>query len=49
VDQGGHVRYQEGAGEPRKHAQHGGGPIQFRVQKSDFESNSESRTTLPLN
>jgi hypothetical protein len=31
LDHGGHVRHQEGAGEPRKHAQQGGGPIQFRV------------------
>jgi hypothetical protein len=47
VDHGGHVRYQEGAAEPRKHAQQGGGPIHFGVQESNFESNSESRTTLP--
>jgi hypothetical protein len=31
VDHGGHVGHQEGAGEPRKHAQQGGGPSQFRV------------------
>jgi hypothetical protein len=31
LDHGGHVRHQEGAGEPRKHAQQGGGPIQFGV------------------
>ncbi len=31
VDHGGHVGHQESAGEPRKHAQQGGGPIQFRV------------------
>jgi hypothetical protein len=43
------VRHQEGAGEPRKHAQQGGGPIQFVVEESDFESNSESRTTLLSN
>jgi hypothetical protein len=49
VDHGGHVRHQEGAGDPRKHAQQGGVPSQFRVQESDFESNSESRTTLPSN
>jgi hypothetical protein len=49
VDHGGHVRHQEGVGEPRKQAQQGGGPSQFRVQESDFESNSESRTTLPSN
>jgi hypothetical protein len=28
VDHGGHVGHQEGAQEPRKHAQQGGGPIQ---------------------
>jgi hypothetical protein len=47
VDHGRHVRRQEGAGEPRKHSQQGGGPIQFGVQESDFESNSESRFTMP--
>jgi hypothetical protein len=26
VDHGGHVGHQEGAGSPRKYAQHGGGP-----------------------
>jgi hypothetical protein len=26
---------------------HGGGPSQLGVQESDFESNSESRTTTP--
>jgi hypothetical protein len=31
LDHGGHVRHQEGVGEPRKHAQQGGGPIQFGV------------------
>jgi hypothetical protein len=49
VDHGGHVGYQEGAGDPRKNAQQGGGPSQFKVWESDFESNSESRTSLPLN
>jgi hypothetical protein len=49
VDHGGHVGHQEGAREPRKHAQQGGGPSQFGVQVSDFESNSKSRTTLPSN
>jgi hypothetical protein len=29
VDHGGHVGDQEGAGDPRKHAQQGGGPSQF--------------------
>jgi hypothetical protein len=43
------VGHQEGAGEPRKHAQQGGGLGQFGVQESDFESNSESRTTLLSN
>jgi hypothetical protein len=49
VDHGGHVEHQEGTGEPRKHAQQGGDPIQFGVQESDFESNSESKTTLASN
>ncbi len=49
VDHGEHAGHQDGAGEPRKHAQHGGSPSQFRIQESDFESNSESRTTLPSN
>jgi hypothetical protein len=49
VDHGEHVGHQEGAGEPRKHAQHGGSPSQFGIQESHFESNSESRTTLPSN
>jgi hypothetical protein len=34
------VGHQEGTGEPRKHIQHGGSPRQFRIQESDFESNS---------
>jgi hypothetical protein len=41
------VGHQEGAREPRKHTQQGGGPIQFRVQESDLESNLESKTNLP--
>jgi hypothetical protein len=49
VDLGEHAGHQEGAGEPRKHAQHGGSPSQFRIQESDFELNSEFRTTLPSN
>jgi hypothetical protein len=49
VDHGGHVVHQEGAGETRKCAQQGGGPIQFGVQESDFESNSESKTPLLSN
>jgi hypothetical protein len=49
VDHGEHVGHQEGAGEPRKHAQHGGSPSQFEIQESDFESNSETRTTLLSN
>jgi hypothetical protein len=49
VDLGEHAGHQEGAGEPRKHAQHGGSPSQFGIQESDFESNSEFRTTLPSN
>jgi hypothetical protein len=31
VDHGGHVGHQEGTGDPRKHAQQGGGPSRFRV------------------
>jgi hypothetical protein len=49
VDHGEYVGHQEGAGEPRKHAQHGGSPSQFGIQESDFECNLESRTTLPSN
>jgi hypothetical protein len=49
VDHGEHVGHQEGAGEPRKHAQHGGSPSQFGIQESEFESNLESKTTLPSN
>jgi hypothetical protein len=47
VDHGGHVGHQEGVVDLRKHAQQGGGPSQFRIQESDFECNSESKTTLP--
>jgi hypothetical protein len=46
VDHGGHVGHQEGVGEPRKHAQQGGVPIQFGVQQSNIESNSESRSLI---
>jgi hypothetical protein len=49
VDHGGHVGLQKCAGEPRKHAQHGGGLSQVGVQESDIESNSEFRTTLASN
>jgi hypothetical protein len=49
VDHGGHLGHQEGAGDPKRHAQQGGGRSQFGVHESDFESNSESRTTLSLN
>jgi hypothetical protein len=31
------MRHQEGVGEPRKYAQQGGDPIQFRITESDFE------------
>jgi hypothetical protein len=31
------MEHQEGTGDPRKHAQQGGRPSQFGVQKSDFE------------
>jgi hypothetical protein len=33
VDHRQHVGHQEGAGEPKKHAQQGGGPSQFGVQE----------------
>jgi hypothetical protein len=46
VDHGEHVGHQDGAGEPRKHAQHDVGPIKFRVQESAFESNSRSPRVL---
>jgi hypothetical protein len=46
-DHGGQMEHQEGAGEPRRRAREGGEPIQFRIV--EFESNSESRTTLYLN
>jgi hypothetical protein len=49
VDHGGHVGHQKGAGETKQHTQQGRGPSHFRVQESDFESNSESKTTLPSN
>jgi hypothetical protein len=35
VDHGGHVGHQESVGDPRKHAQQGGGLSQFRIQESD--------------
>jgi hypothetical protein len=43
------VGHQEGARDPRKHEQLGGGRSQFRVLESDVESNSESRTTFAFN
>jgi hypothetical protein len=46
VDDGEHAGHQDGGGEPRKHEQYGGSPSQFKIQESDFESNSEFRTTL---
>jgi hypothetical protein len=49
VDHAEHVGHQEGAAGPRKHAQQGEDPSQFGVQESDFESNSESKTTLSSN
>jgi hypothetical protein len=49
VDHREHAGHQEGAGDPRKHAQHGGSPSQFGIQESDFKSNLEFRTTLPSN
>ena len=47
VNHGGHVGHQEGTGDPRKDAQQDVGPGQFGIRESDFESNSESKTTLP--
>jgi hypothetical protein len=49
VDYGEHAGHKEGAGEPMKHAQHGGSLSQFGIQESDIKSNSESRITLPSN
>jgi hypothetical protein len=49
VDGGEHAGHQEGTVEQRRYTQHGGSPSQFRIQESDFESNSESRTTLHSN
>jgi hypothetical protein len=49
VDHGGHVGHQESAGEPRRCTYQGRDPIQFRISESDLKSNSEPRTTLPLN
>jgi hypothetical protein len=44
-DHGGQTEHQEGAGEARR--REGGEPIQFGI--AEFESNSESRTTLYSN
>jgi hypothetical protein len=49
VDHEEYAGHQEGAGESRKHAEHGGSPSQLGIQESDFESNLESKTTLPSN
>jgi hypothetical protein len=49
VDHREHLGHQEGAEEPRKHAQHGESQSQFRIQESDFKSNLECRTTLSSN
>jgi hypothetical protein len=46
-DHGGQTEYQEGAGEPMRHAWEGDESIQFRI--TEFESNSEFRTTSYLN
>jgi hypothetical protein len=46
-DHGGQMKHQEGAEEPRRRAREGGKPIQFGI--AEFESNSESRTTLYSN
>jgi hypothetical protein len=47
VNHGGQTEHQEGAGEPMRRAREGDEPIQFRI--TEFESNSESRTTSYLN
>jgi hypothetical protein len=49
VDHGEHAGHQECYGEPKKHAQHGRSPSQFRIQEYDIEFNLESRTTLASN
>jgi hypothetical protein len=41
--------HQDGAGEVRRCAHQGEDPIQFKISEFDFESNSESRTTLASN
>jgi translation initiation factor IF-1 len=46
-DHEGQTEHQKGVGEPRRHAREGGKPIQFGI--AEFESNSESRTTLYSN
>jgi hypothetical protein len=46
-DHGGQMEHQECAREPRRRAQEGGEPIQFRI--AEFESNSKSRTTMYSN
>jgi hypothetical protein len=43
------MRHHGCAGEPKRCAHQGGDPIKFRILVSDFESNSECRTTLPSN
>jgi hypothetical protein len=49
VDHEGCVGHQKGVGEPRRHAHQGGGSTQLVIPESDFESNSESKTTLHSN
>jgi hypothetical protein len=46
-DHGGQTEHQEGAREQRRRAREGDEPIQFGI--AEFESNSESRTTLYSN
>jgi hypothetical protein len=41
--------HQEDVGEARRCAHQCGDPSQFRIQESNFESNSKSKTTLPSN
>jgi hypothetical protein len=43
------MRHQGHAREPKRRAQQGGDPNQFRIPEFDFKSNSESKTTLHSN
>jgi hypothetical protein len=43
------MAHQGYAGEAKRRAHQGGYPMQLEILKSDFESNSEYRTTLSAN